>query len=309
MGGLGISLATRIGSAMIKQNIIDGAGLGGIVMDLEGQGSAEVLTIENNQISNVAAGFNGGSASLLGIGVALAQQATIAGNTIIGVGLNANQTAQIGGISVSDSISIRIAGNRVLDIAPPGEFANLAGGILVTGSSDRLDVSDNEIKRNRGGQRHSMGKWYALLIAERPPGPGSFFFSTPANNFMFASGILVQIPPARRTITVHGNLFEAYGAEAVVEVVADTTACLFNDNRCILGTNARQRIARIEGNAIILNANYFQGPPATANFYAVTLNSHNGPFTILGNMLSGKMLVNTLSAVPPPWTDLNFYTL
>ncbi|HKP03822.1 MAG TPA: DUF6519 domain-containing protein [Chthoniobacterales bacterium] len=323
MGGLGISLATRIGSAMIKQNIIDGAGLGGIVMDLEGRASAEVLTIENNQISNVAVGFNGGfngegasvgfnqeTASIAGIRVSLAQQATIAGNTIVRVGLDATVAAEIAGLRITDSISLRIAGNTIFDIAPPGQFANLAGGILVSGLSGRIDVSDNQIKRNRSGQGQSIGRWVALLIDEEPPGLGSFALETARRNLMLVSGILIPIPLARRSIGVHDNLFEAYGeGAAAVEVVSSTAACLFNDNRCILETNTSQRVARIEGNAIILNANYFQGPlTPNPNYRAVTINSHNGPFTIVGNMFGGQLLVNTLPAVPPPWTDLNIYT-
>ena len=64
MGGIGISILGVVKSAMIKNNFIDGARFGGIVMDEKS--SAEVLSIENNQVRNIAALANDDRATVIG---------------------------------------------------------------------------------------------------------------------------------------------------------------------------------------------------------------------------------------------------
>src|SRR6185369_2359818 len=56
MGGNGIQLVSPVGSAIIKDNIIDSVGLSGIVM--EESSRASELSIENNQLLRIAAGNN-----------------------------------------------------------------------------------------------------------------------------------------------------------------------------------------------------------------------------------------------------------
>jgi len=309
MGGVGISMVVRIGSAMIKQNMIDGAGRGGIVMDAGS--TADVLTIENNQVLNIATEFNGQGALVLGIGVARARQSTIAGNTIIGVGPKAIQATEIAGIQVVDSISARIAGNTVYDVAPEAQFSNNAEGIFVLGTPDQLDVFDNEVRRNRSAQPQSVGKWHALRIAETRPGSFPFDINITALAFRSFNNAVQPVSPPRRTMAVRGNFFEAFSLEAVVDIVVNA-ACLFSDNRCLLLANEPQHIiARVTGSALVVNANYFQGRRTDSD--VVVLDSGSGPFTVVGNMASGRIVIFNFvtgnSPLPDPWTKLNVYNL
>jgi hypothetical protein len=315
MGGVGIRLAAQIGSAMIKQNIIDSAGLGGIVMDFADQASAEVLTIENNQISNVAAGFNGGGAlMLLGIGVRNTRQATIAGNTIIGVGLTANPPV-IGGIGVIDSISARIVGNIVYDIAPASKAVEgffLRLGIFVTGAIGRLDVLDNDVNRNRdfASQGANDGTiWFSLIIQESITNMSTGPSQTVANSdtqFRVIDGMILPVPRGPETIGVRGNLLDGYGVGTPI-FVQSKGACLFGDNRCnfVPMTDFRPPIADITCEAIIANANFFQ---TSRNEKTVLLNPGNGPITVLGNISSGPILINNATMHGTPWATLNIPT-
>jgi uncharacterized protein DUF6519/parallel beta helix pectate lyase-like protein len=315
MGGLGIGIAANIASAMIKQNIIDGAGLGGIVM--EGVASADVLTIENNQISNVAAGFNGqGAPLLIGIAVINTQQATIAGNTVIGVGLAANSTPAIIGIAVVDSISARIVGNMVYDIAPASAPAGgrffFRVGIYVLSAIDRLDILNNDVNRNRASaskRANDMTVWGSLFIQEKfpdaPIGQGQTI-TTQLNRFTFANGMIWQLPRGPETIAVRGNVFEGYGTRTPI-VITSKGACLFGDNRCnfVPAANGVMPIAEITAEAIIANANFFQTSP---NDKTVLLKPGNGPITVLGNIASGPIWINTATLHNTPWANLNIPT-
>jgi hypothetical protein len=302
MGGFGISLAAQIGSAMIKQNIIDGSGLGGIVMDVVAKASAEVLTIENNQISNVAAGFNGEGAALIGIGVINTQQATIAGNTVIGLGLEAKLATELAGIGVSDSISARIAGNTVGDIAPVTEFSGHAEGILARGTFDRLDIIENYVKRSQASATQGAGQWRALLVGEIPRNVSTnVTFATSAMRFMILPNAIFLFRRGRETIGVRGNLFDAYGSITPVEINRDA-ACLFSDNRCLFAAQgAVGVVVQIKAAVIMFSTNYYQRSPANDRL-GVALSAN--VFTVVGNVGSAPIVANGNTLVPP-WKDLN----
>jgi hypothetical protein len=314
IGGVGIGIQASIVSAMIKQNIIDGTGRGGIVMTNEA--FAEELTVENNQAFNIGGGSSAAaSAPRAGIRVVNAQQTTIAGNTIVGVGLVAVSPATaIAAISVASSVSIRIAGNTLLDIAPPGNFSGTAAGIEIIGAFRQLDVTDNEVKRNRGATSTSGPKWRALLIDETGPNPfGNNAVVTVWQASAFngqANGHAATRGP--QTVAVHGNVFEGAGAIALL-VVKTKGTCLFNDNRCIFTDLAGPAapgnpVAQINAGAVVLNANYFTNTKSNPPQFAVALVSQPAWFTVVGNIVRGKISVNN-SPLVAPWLPLNIYNL
>lgn len=314
MGGFGISLAAQIGSAMIKQNIIDGAGQGGIVMDVAAKASAEVLTIENNQISNIADGFNSERVLLLiGIGVINTEQATIAGNTVIGVGLAAKSGRLMAGIWVVDSISARITGNIVYDIAPVSADTRLVGaGIVVTGAIGRLDVLDNDVNRNRAPaseRTDDQMPWISLAINEATTNASI----GPSATVETAEGVYIAIglfyrrrPRGPETIAVRGNILDGYGTSTLI-LILSRGACLFGDNRCnyMPATDSSNPIASITSEALIVNANFFQ---TSRNDQRVLLNPSSGQITVLGNIASGPILINSVSMQNTPWAQLNIPT-
>lgn len=312
MGSFGISSVGQVRSAMIKQNIIDGAGLGGIAIGVAAEGSVEVLTIENNQISNIAAGFSGkGAGVLFGIGITKTQQATIAGNTIIGVGQAANSGA-IMGIGVVDSISARIADNTVYDIGPPraGSFEHLLFrfGIWVVSAIDRLDVLDNDVNRNRAPvveRANDMTFWFSLFIKEvfpaAPIAQGQTVV-TADDRFIVIDGFIRRWPRGPETIAVRGNILDGYGTSTPI-VIESKGACLFGDNRCnfVPVTDSSPPIAEITCEAIIVNANFFRTSPTDKT---VLLKGDIEHITVLGNIASGLIWINN-NQLGSPWAPLN----
>ena len=168
MGGAGIAVRAPLESVMIKQNVIRGT-RSGIV--LEEQGAAEVASIENNQLLNIAPGEIGADGDAVGIGVVGAKTADISGNTISGVGTQAVQGMMRVGIRLAAStVSVRVTGNRVEDIGPRDSFAYTAAGIEVITPFEHLDISGNTVYRDssrvsRSGNDH----WIALWIHDVEP--------------------------------------------------------------------------------------------------------------------------------------------
>ena len=162
MAGRGISVNTIVTSVMIKQNVIEGVGAGGI--EVSPSGKVANLSIENNQLLNIAPKANNRGEAVFGIFLAGADQVEIASNTIRGVGMVAVENAFRGGIRIAAANSVRIVGNEVLDIGPP-QFIGYSAGIDVMGSFDRADIVDNVVRRHsKPPDKPDSSNWYALLI-------------------------------------------------------------------------------------------------------------------------------------------------
>ena len=305
VGGVGIGIETTVHSAMIKQNIIDGAAGGGIVMDAQGKTSADILTIENNQILNVA-GSPEKIASRTGIAVATTQQAAIVGNTVIGVGFEVENANRIAGIAVSNSKSIRISGNAVLDIGPR-QAVKQGDGIVVFGFFDRVDVIDNEVQRQRAlPPQGDNATWHALSIGDPEKSSGAkLVMENESTRFILLSTGIFKLARNPQTISVRGNVFAAYGSASSI-IVATSGACLFSDNRCLLVAANKFQVAQIRGGAIIANANYFERS-VTKGEAVVDLVQAKNRVTVLGNISNGLIHVNGI-ALAPTWEALNIMT-
>lgn len=311
IAGHGIALRAQLRSAMIKQNVIDAVGGGGIVM--EGRSSADGLSIQNNQLLNIAPQTNDPKKSVVGIRLVNSRQAEVASNTITGVGRAAMQSPSRVGIQVVASSSVRIDGNEVLDVAP-AEFVKESAGIEVLAPFDRVDVVDNVVRRSQQPPgTPGTSNWYALRIR----GPvtdiaavdDDIGFVTVGTSAFGLFGTLIRVlPRGREIVAVRGNLMEAYGDVPAIDI-AGGGAFVFSDNRCLLtsgpsavaGPPVAPSVAVISAGALIASANYLQGPK---NAVAMRAQVPQGPFTVLGNIASGPIQVNGV-ALGAPWGPLN----
>jgi hypothetical protein len=129
---------------------------------MEAGSRAGVLSIENNQLLNIAP--NELQRDVTGIGLLSVEGAEVASNTIKGVVRAEKSASSCAGIRAMACRSLRITGNEVSDVGPvEGGSANIAA-IDVVGSFDRLDVFDNAIRRHSQPVAESGGAWYALRI-------------------------------------------------------------------------------------------------------------------------------------------------
>lgn len=309
VAGHGITIRVPVQSAMIKQNIIEAVGDGGIMM--EEQGSADGLSIENNQLRDIAPQANATGASIAGIRLLNASQAAVTGNLILGVGQAALLNASRVGIQAIASPSVRIAGNEVVDIGPASEFVREAVGIEIWPAFDYVDVVDNVVRRSRQQPtgRDTSSRWYALRII------GSMAASLALDNqIVLVTGqtgiwgvlgnVVRQLPRSRDVVMVRGNVLEAHGGAAAAAIVA-AGDCTFQDNRCLL-LFGFQPVVEIGATALIVSANYVRGTaePAGVFQFSMALQVDEARLTVLGNITSTPIQVHG-TVLDAPWAPLN----
>jgi hypothetical protein len=313
-GGDAISLRAPVESGMIKQNVIDGVRGGGIIMEEASQ--ANQLSIENNQILRVGQS-NDQQTALAAIRASRVRQLEVASNSIDQFALPSVQNPTHFGIEVVACNSVRISGNDLSNIGPPGAFLNQGAGILVQGPFDRVDVMDNSVRRSlTAPTAPNRSSWHAIRIAQPVTAPAAgvvtsvlFPFVVAVSGSFIAVGAnrVVVLPPGKEIVAVRGNLLEAYGVAATVSVGV-ASSCVFSDNRCLLETPSTPTpVADITSGAAIVNANFVRRLPASDNSPALLLGVGQGPFTMLGNIFSGLVRVNN-APLDAPWSPLNVIT-
>jgi hypothetical protein len=314
IAGNGIHIIDAIvRSAMIKNNFIEVVGGGGIVMD--DKSSALHLTIENNQLLNVAPVANDENTPVVGLRVVNTTRAEILTNAIVGVGQAAVQNPRRAAIQIVNVGSSRVDGNEVLNIGPGGDFLNDTIGIDCLGTFARVDVSDNVVRRNETPpDKPSTSRWFAVRIGVLPT---RGIITVSANLSFFVAGEFIHVlagdklatlPRGREIVAVQGNLLEGYGTAPVILTQTGGPLTL-STNRCLLaGENFQQPVAQARAGAIIASGNYLEGAPRVPTL-VLELLPENGPFTALGNISSGDILVNGNPLAGTPWGPLNVIAL
>lgn len=331
VGENGISIGGNISSAMIKQNVIEAALAGGIVM-LDGSRAGRIA-IENNQILGLL-GTSKVKNPAAGIRLFNAEQADISSNQIDGVGRTATQNQAYDGIVAQLSSSIRIIGNDVANVGPDSSLGAVSG-IRVMRPFRRLDVTDNSVAVDRGRTpaptaiaRHALlvaspaaffqgGSTQPVVLTQPASGVSDFFtaFEVVAveGRFIgFFEDFVINVAAIVEEIAgVHGNLFES-DIRAFSLASCDANGVVtFSDNRCFIANVAGgnfpiTEVVRLSGTGIIVNANYVR---SSGNTVAIRLLSFAGPgqpavFTALGNITGGNIIANG-SALTVPWDALN----
>ena len=303
IAGIGVSAEVIVKSAMIKNNFIDGAVFGAIVM--EEKSSAAFISVENNQISNIGPRANDDQASVIGIRLVDTKRGEIAGNAISGIGSQAANQRCIG-IQLLASASLRVAGNDIVDIGPPQGNAQTSAGIECIGTFDQLDVVSNHVRRSASAGQVDNAEWHGVLISGAqmaPPGlkgiSAWFAVKTNINFLLFANRILAASLGAE-TLSLHGNVLNAYGVGAALRAVLNGP-CTFNDNRSVL-RGREQPSVEIAAGAAVLNANHVQGTQGKTT--VVVKLPDRGPFTVVGNITTHSIEING-AVLGAPWAPLN----
>jgi len=304
VAGIGISLEGTVKSAMLKNNFIDGALGGGIVMG--DKSSAQMITIENNRITNVSAQPNDAPSTLAGVRLMDAARGEVVNNVISAIGQQAPNQRCIG-VQIVTSSATRVAGNEIFDIGPVEGSGQTSAGVESLGTFDELQVTSNNVRRSGNeSQAIDAAVWYAVLISgAQSPAPGlrgltSFYASRSNTAFLISANRLVARLLGRETVSLQNNFLDAYGvAEAVLIAVAGP--CSISDNRCLLRGREQPAIRDASANAIV-SANHVQG---TQGKITVSLRlPDRGPFTVLGNITTNGIEING-AMLGAPWAPLN----
>lgn len=306
VGGSGIDVQSHVMSALIEQNVIERAGTGGIVM--EGKSSADVISIEDNHVLQTAPTTIGQSDPIAGIRTVNSMHATIAGNTIIGIGPKAVQVPGLAGIqAIGPSRSMRISGNEVADVGPAGDdIFREAAGIDYVGAFGQLQVGENRVRRSTtdrpGG---SPVPWLALRIrtalsSQSIAGSHFTFLAADALAFAVVGTKVIRLPADTSQLTVQANQLESYG-QAETVLIQTSATCVFSNNQCFLDLKTGSPAATVRAGAVVASANVLRAPGDLALVITVP---GDGAFTVLGNITKGKIIVNG-SALGAPWLPLN----
>lgn len=299
-GSAGIEIAVPVRELIVKLNIIESCGNGIIAMAGSNTGS---VSIENNRLRNIGPRQDSDT-TVIGIGVARADGAAVAGNTIRGLGVQAQKAPLRAGILTFAVLRPRVSGNDVSDVAPPGEFIGTSAGIMLRAPYTQFEVSHNQVQRDTTLEaRDPVGRWSALVAADFDPNSPISRLGKLATVRITKDQVLALnetrasiwapaggAPPARGSVL--GNALTARGSEPVVEISAGDE-CLFNDNRVEALFNRGATAVRLETTFAIVHANRVRGGEASIDLTRTKLAA------VLGNITSGVIA----GFAPPPPTS------
>jgi hypothetical protein len=295
LSGLGIlaTAGTVLADTIISQNQL--LNLGGSGMVLVNGSRAIDLHITGNLIANVGLA-RGATADLAGIeltGTVL--NLNVSENVIEHVGSGNTASSARFGIRLNRGSAVRIEGNRIVDIGPPGAVT-LSAGILLLVLTGRVDISDNEVRRAS---------------------------VTPSNSADASPSGALLVGLVGGDVNIRGNLLESFGSLSTV-VLLLARSCIFANNQCFLDNAAASNLTKLAvllganptaaAGAIAASSNFVQVPiPPNASGappVVVSLNPGNATnaLTVLGNITSGRIQVDG-APLAAPWLPLNVINL
>ena len=322
MSGDGIHITAPLESIMIKQNILRDLGGGGIVMTEESE--AENLSIENNQLLDVALAGTA-EAPLVGIRVQRAVEAQISANSIRGFAEASPQTALRAAVHVAVAESARLTGNDLNRIGPPGATAGNTFGILVSGPADSIDVSGNSVRRGQTGGDLDAVRWIGIAVvgstvgAQLAPnfdtalfaaaaammGPLTFVDAGDTGIAMFTELTLVILPRGADNIGVRGNYVRGAARPPLVAVFG--AASTVTENRVLSATGSEPGGATVQvgGSHVVAGSNSIFRFPGGDDRDALRLDAPRDRVTVLGNIVEGGLIRVGTVPLTDPWKPLN----
>jgi len=297
---------------MIKQNTIQAAGAGGIVMT--GQASAQHLSIANNQLLGLVP-VVGQLPSVLGIRLDFVAAAEIEDNVIRDLGMDAASTVSRVAIALIACSTVRIAGNQITNIGPvTPTFAPAApsAAIAVTGPTfDRAEISGNVIRRSDpiAASTGTFTLWRAVYVGPLVQIAGGFthkVVQTAPDQFVVVGDVILagvitgaQLAAVRGNVMAAGSAGPFAPAGSLVEVDAAGSG-VFGDNQCILlSPGSPSPLATLAAPMVAAANNILTGGAPS-----LQITTPDNRFTVLGNITSNPIKVNGQN-LAAPWTPLN----
>ena len=310
----GIHLSARVGSVMIKQNEIVDTGGSAIFMDAKSQ--AEHLSIENNVLQDIAAGFASETDAIAAIRTVLTNRLHIAGNTISRVAMNSVQSRYRAGIDVMGCRGASIRDHAITEIGPI-DAVGYSVAIQVHMPFSALEATGNLVRRSDGAPGPAAIAWYGVrILGPAVISPDLPTLDSTAPVFLFAANLVhamdrfgIRNLPAggERQTTMRGNNLSAWSASEVVQIQA-AGSCVFTGNQCLLeGQSNIQSVVIIDADRIVAGNNIVRRASDLDAMILITPNERS--FTVLGNITFGNIRIRggggSLVPLPPPWSDLN----
>lgn len=308
MPGRGIAITGALRAVMVKQNVIRETGRGGIEMDPES--TAEMVTIENNELTDIAPSFNNAQQPIAALRVVSTDEVRIVGNAIGPVAAAAVQAFGRSGIEALGCPGIRVSGNDLFGIGP-GQAVGSTDAIYLGPPFQSAQVADNKATRAGAPVTGAQSTdWLGLRIERRPqmtvtgaPGPLTtpvFVSSETATFAVNRRQIRAMARATRSHLSIAGNHLLGFGGNAPVVRVVGADACAFTGNQCFLDGDAKPPAAVIiQADKTVLGNNIVR---RLTDQDAVQLAGKQ--ITAVGNITMGNIRWNG-SPLPAPWNTLN----
>lgn len=298
MGGAGVAVHAVLASLEVAGNIVEGCGSGILFDD---KGSADTLLVENNRLSDIAAGPGARGNDAVGMQIAAARHAVVTGNTVHRVGTMHDAAGRRIGIYLLGCAQARISGNDIGEIGPQDGFLGSTEGIQVEGPFEHTAVSDNVVRRG-AFEEESKGEWFALKVR-----PAMLPVSTKGMIPVVAKKWAFVLPAGKENVSVRGNAFEA-GSEGSVVAIQVNGDCLFNDNHCSQLFNIGAPVVQLKADCAVVNSNRVRSENDGRSIQIDVPYPQN--LSIVGNIVAGDIrLVHTPGALlmyaKPPLGQLN----
>ena len=328
--GAGIRIGSPTRELIVKLNIIENCGNGIVSTDDANGGS---LSIENNQLRNIGADTDDATTAVVGIGLTRAVNATITGNVIRSVAVLAQRAALRAGVHTVGVQRVRVSGNEITDIAPPGDFLGASAGIMIRAPFLEFDVNNNHVQRDTTTvTAPGRAAWHALLVLDADPqsnvsraglfttvllddarmmvlGGGTPFLASTGAAIAGAAQPVGTVAAATTATTtaaaaaavplaggsVLGNTFLARAAVPAVQIVA-RGECLFSDNRVESRANDSGTAVFLTSAVAIISGNRVRGGE-------ISIRAQTRQAAVLGNITTGAIVVP--NGLQDPWAQLN----
>ncbi len=313
MWGSGIYVDVQL-NAMIKQNVINRAAGGGIVL-LDANAESSQVSIANNAVIDSGLGFEDGLVA--GIQLPASCRGGVIDNEIVGVGIAPDPkrpNAHFAGIFARVPDDLRIQGNRVQNVLPGLVTSSFSAGIDVEGPVGKnLMIENNSVKVDvpTAGQLHCYTLrilrprqlfWTYVRLNEQAvfPGGQAYVIGTWHVTAVALSSMLV----------IRGNSLEFNGGslkdvrEPMVTIDDEVSFCTFGGNICLApGGNRPFGVFLVTVGTAVVDSNQIIGVTQDGGV-GLSIGTISKRATVTGNLVTGQIQLEG-SPLGAPWNAIN----
>lgn len=233
--GHGILVTQRVNDAMICGNVMDGMGLGALVM---GDGGAfGMLRLAGNRFQQLGQALLNDDAAFAAVQLIRVERGDVVDNVIAQIARSALASPGIDAIRCAGIGQLRLTGNRLFAIGPDRISAPVCA-VRVLPPFDRLALDDNSIERiGDADQKPIVIEWRALRIG---PDDARVAAGMVVTHFVVGSDAayvltrnrIVALPLLPGAVSVRGNQLRGHMTGVSLTLITDVDSCQLANNHC-----------------------------------------------------------------------------
>jgi len=300
LGGHGIVINHRLDEAIICDNIIDGMGLGALVM---GDGGAVgLLRLAGNQFRQLGQALGNDDQAFAAVQLIRVERGDVLDNVIAAVARSAVASLSVDALRCTAVGQLRVAGNRLFGIGPD-RSSTPVNAVRVLPPFDRLTIDDNSVERiGAADQKPLMIEWRAVHIAADGPdvGPGlaaASYVATADSGYLLTRNRVHAVALLPGALSIRGNQMRGHLSAVPLVRCDGVDSCLFADNHCeIVSPGGKEPLLGDIGARTINASNNRLIAPGDQD--TLHLHPQRKQAIVIGNTSSGNIRVPGGAPVP-----------